>query len=66
LWLDSGDRRSITEAANTIDRELAFDPGLKGEAVEEGLRELMVTPLRVLYSWSELDRLVEVVGVALV
>lgn len=66
LWLDADDRQSITKAADTIDRELAQDPHTKGRYVAENLRELFVPPLRVLYSHSTLDRLVEVAGVTLI
>lgn len=58
LWLDADDRRSITKAPDTIDRELANDPDAKGRLVADNLRERFVSPLRVLYSFSEPDRLV--------
>ena len=65
LWMASTDRRSIAAAADATDRELAQDAGLAGVTVGDDLRELLVPPLRVLFSVSEPDRLVKVTTVAL-
>ena len=66
LWLAAADRQSITIAADAIDRELTRDPGVKGTMAEEDLRELIVPPLRVLFSVTEPDRLVKVTTVELI
>jgi plasmid stabilization system protein ParE len=63
IWVDASDRQAVTAAANTIDTDLARDPGNKGTAVSEGLRSLYVPPLHVLYSVREPDCLVEVASV---
>jgi hypothetical protein len=64
LWMASTDRRSIA-AADAIDSELAQDAGLAGVTVGDDLRELLLPPLRVLFSVSEPDRLVKVMTIAL-
>jgi hypothetical protein len=61
----STDRRSIAAAADAIDRELAQDAGAVGVTVGDDLRELLVPPLRVLFSVGEPNRLVKVTTVAL-
>jgi hypothetical protein len=66
LWLAAADRQSIANAANTIDWELAQDPSTKGTLGDDNLRELIVPPLRVLFSVSEQDRMVKVTTVELV
>jgi hypothetical protein len=63
LWTDAPDRQAIADAANTIDSLLPTDPGSKGTEVSEGLRNLHVPPLYILFTVRELDRLVEVVSV---
>jgi hypothetical protein len=63
LWTNVADRPGITDAANTIDRELATDPETKGYSVSENIRGLHVPPLHVLYCIREADRLVEVLTV---
>lgn len=66
LWLAARDRRSITTAADSIDGQLSRDANVKGVLVEDGLRELSVPPLCVLFSVSEPDRMVKVLTVHLV
>jgi hypothetical protein len=63
LYLDATDPQAVTDAANAIDVMLATDPASKGTSMKEGLYSLDVPPLRVLYSVSESDRLVEVASV---
>jgi mRNA-degrading endonuclease RelE of RelBE toxin-antitoxin system len=60
LWLQAEDRRLISTSTNTIDQELTVDPELKGTLVVPGYRELIVSPLRIVFSVSEADRLVKV------
>ncbi len=60
LWIASNDRNVVAAATLEIDRQLTTQPRLKGEAVSEGLRALNVPPLRVLFSVTDDDRLVEV------
>ncbi|HYV37965.1 MAG TPA: hypothetical protein VE988_19930 [Gemmataceae bacterium] len=63
LYLDASNPQAVTDAANTIDSLLAKDPLKAGTHVQEELYSLDVIPLRVLYSVSEPDRLVEVASV---
>jgi hypothetical protein len=65
IWTQATDRQAVTDAADAIDRELSVDAPTKGQPVSEGLRALVIDPLRVLFSASEPDRLVEVSNVAL-
>jgi hypothetical protein len=64
LWLAANDRNDITAATHAVDQELGLDAGLKGEDLAEGLRSLNIPPLRIIFTVSEDDRLVEVVRVA--
>jgi len=64
LWLDAPDRNAVRQAADAVDRELGTDAAGKGAPVSEDLRRLIVPPLRVLFSVSEADRMVRVLGVA--
>ncbi len=63
IWVDAPDRQAVTEAANEIDLKLATDATSKGIPLSEGLRSLYIPPLHVLFTVSELDRLVVVVSV---
>ena len=62
LWVASKAKQAITNAANGIDRELAVDAASKGTPTREGFRSLSISPLLVLFTVSELDRIVEVVS----
>ncbi len=64
LWIGATDRRALRSAADAIDRELAVDAPLKGSGIPDGLRQLTVAPLRVLFAVSEADRMVRVLEVA--
>lgn len=64
IWLAANDRNDITAATHAVDQELGLDAGLKGEELAEGLRSLNIPPLRIIFTVSEDDRLVEVVRVA--
>ena len=60
LWIGSSDRSAVAAATHEIDRQLTTDPALQGEPLREGLRALNCPPVRVLYSVSDDDRIVEV------
>jgi mRNA-degrading endonuclease RelE of RelBE toxin-antitoxin system len=64
-WLAATDRAGISKAGDEIGRQLAIDPHNSGQAVREGLRRLIVAPLRVLFTIDDGDRTVAiwVVGV---
>lgn len=64
-WLRAPNRPDVALAAAAIDRHLGSDATSKGIEVEGGLRQLVITPLRVLFVISETDCLVRVVHVAL-
>ena len=63
LWVqaDSDGRRSITEAADTMDKILETKPFESSESREEGLRVMFVPPLGVFF---EVDLSSETVKVA--
>ncbi len=61
LWMDAVYDPTINAAANAIDRELARDPETKGSSLSEGMRFLEIPPLHVLFTVTELDRMVRVV-----
>ena len=63
LWIEALDRQAVRSAADAIDRELAVDAPLKGIAIPDGLRQLTIPPLRVLWAVSEADRMVRVLEV---
>lgn len=64
LWLDAVDRDEITRATHQIDTHLATDAETKGTPIVDDLRQWSASPLRVLFSVSEPDRLVKVLHVA--
>ncbi|MEM8671807.1 MAG: type II toxin-antitoxin system RelE/ParE family toxin [Planctomycetota bacterium] len=64
IWLAASDRDDIAAATYAVDKELGSDARLKGKEVAEGLRSLNIPPLRIIFTVSEDDRLVEVVRVA--
>lgn len=64
LWLAANDRNDITAATHSVDQKLGSDAARKGEELAEGLRSLNIPPLRIVFTVSEDDRLVEVVRVA--
>ncbi len=64
IWLAAEDRNAVTFATHSVDRELGTQADSKGEDLAEGLRSLNVPPLRVIFTVSKDDRLVEVVRVA--
>jgi hypothetical protein len=60
VWIDAPNREAVTAATHAIDKELVEDAATKGSELSEGLRELIIPPLRVLFLVREPDRLVEV------
>jgi mRNA-degrading endonuclease RelE of RelBE toxin-antitoxin system len=60
IWVDGPDQKAITDAADKIDSELAYDPDTKGTKETEGLRRPRVPPLTVLFEVRTEDRIVEV------
>ena len=59
-WLVAADREKIASVAESIDLELAVDPYWKSLEISEGIRALVLPPLRILFSVSVEDRRVEV------
>jgi len=63
IWYRSTRKQRITEASNSIDKELKMDAHTKGQP--RGLdRVLTVRPLAVLYHVNLDDRLVRVLSIA--
>jgi hypothetical protein len=63
IWMGAPDRQSVAVAADRIDEELAVNADRKGGTLSEGLRSLHVSPLYVLFTLREMDRLVEIVSI---
>ena len=63
LWMNAPNRNAVTNAAQDIDRQLAEDAPIQGVELREGLRSLFATPLNVIFSVREDDRIVEVLRV---
>lgn len=63
FWLDAEDREAVQLAANAIDRHLATDASEAGSPVPDRLRQVIIAPLRVLFSVSEADRMVRILDV---
>lgn len=63
IWNDAADRKSIADAANVLDRELAHAPANLGESRPSGLRIAHYLPLGIRFALSEEDRLVRVLAV---
>ena len=60
IWLESSNRDRIVSVAESIDLELAVDPFWKSREMSEGLMELVLPPLRILFVINEEDRQVKV------
>ncbi len=60
IWLEVLDRSAVAKADDEIDRILKDDASLKGTEVREGLRQLVVPPLKVQFTIEEDDRLVTI------
>jgi len=63
LWMDAGQRYSVSGAANEIEKRLAANPGNEGESRSRGQRILLIPPLGVTYEIAEDDRIVRVLDV---
>ncbi len=64
IWLAASGREQITAAVETLDQLLADDPhDAISREESEGLRSIVVLPLRALYSVQETDRIVDVAAV---
>ena len=64
LWIDSGNKKGIAQAADRIDWELMNSPADKGEPFGDRFHIIEV-PLQIIYQVSEDDRLVTVLQVRL-
>jgi plasmid stabilization system protein ParE len=60
IWISAGDRRMVTDAANSIDALLRAAPLEVGESRMANTRILTVLPLSVYYDVRADDRLVAV------
>lgn len=63
VWFRSTRQQRITEASNTIDKELKIDAHTKGTQKDID-RVLTIRPLAVLYHVNLEDRLVRVLSIA--
>ena len=63
LWNKATNRQAITTAADAIDKQLNLDPETVGESRPDGTRILLVPPLGILFTVTELDRIVSVLTV---
>jgi hypothetical protein len=59
-WLNATDRNAVAHAGDEIERRLASDPHHNGTDVREGLRQIMLHPLKVQFTIEEDDRLVTI------
>lgn len=59
-WLASTDRGLVTHSANEIESALRRDALLQGEEVQEGLRRIIVAPLKAQFTVSEEDLIVTI------
>jgi plasmid stabilization system protein ParE len=60
IWLAAQDRSAVANADNEIDRVLCEDAQRMGTEVHEGLRQLVVPPLKVQFTVEEDDRRVTI------
>lgn len=63
LWIDSSDRQSVTDAANSVDRLLQRDPVLRGETHTRSTRIVIIGPLVVIYRVYDDDRMVKLLSI---
>ena len=63
IWIDTSDRNAVTMAAYLIDMMLSQDALSKGIELSEGLRALFASPLRILFTVDEGDRVASVLRV---
>ena len=62
IWLQATDRQAVTQAANSIDRQLAHDPQACGEEFY-GDRIFVELPLAVTYTVNLQDQRVQILQV---
>jgi hypothetical protein len=60
FWMKTVHKREVTESADLADEYLATDAHEKGELLAEGLQATSVGLLRLYFTVSEQDRVVEV------
>jgi len=60
IWIDTKNRREVSEAANRIDQLLRETPGTLGESRSGNQRILFEFPLLVIYDLLEQDLMVRV------
>ena len=63
IWTGAADRKSIADAANILDRELAHAPTNLGESRPSDSRIAHYLPLGIRFAVLEEDRLVRVLAV---
>jgi hypothetical protein len=63
IWLRAANRQAISDASDEIDCQLRSNPAEIGTSVTSEVFELTVPPLMVLFSFSEMDRMVRILGV---
>jgi hypothetical protein len=60
IWMDALDRQAVSQAANSIEKQLGSDPLLAGESREENMRVIIEPPLAIHYDVVPDDKLVTV------
>lgn len=60
VWLYTPDRKAVTQAQAMIDALLSADPYNNSLLISEGLRRIIVLPLKVFFQIRDEDGVVEV------
>lgn len=60
IWVNAVDPAAVAAASDTIDLELSNNPASLGTPVREGFFRLSRSPLEVLFSVREPDRIAEI------
>lgn len=63
IWLAAADKQQVSSAADALDQTLALDAAKKGIEIAEGLRAAFLSPLKLLFTVRDEDRIVEVLRV---
>lgn len=63
IWLAATGKAAVTSAADALDQKLSADASTLGVDVAEGLRGAFLHPIKILFTVSEEDRMVEVLRV---
>lgn len=66
IWFGAGQSPKVTDASYQIDKALGKDPHRHGKPLSEGLWVIERPPLRAVYTVSDEDRLVRVLGLSIV